>query len=69
MPAISTPCTKICLIDRASGLCEGCGRNAAEITRWRSMSEAERLAVMAGLPARLAALRQAAEAQLRRGKA
>ena len=54
MPAISTPCTKLCLLDPATNLCEGCGRTAAEITAWGRMSEAERLAIMAGLGERLA---------------
>lgn len=57
MPAISSPCTKLCLLDRVTGLCEGCGRTAAEIAAWGGMSEAERLQVMAGLDARLAAAR------------
>lgn len=68
MPAISTPCTKLCLLDRASGLCEGCGRSAAEIARWGSMSEAERVGVMAGLAARLEGLRRIAEARAARGR-
>jgi predicted Fe-S protein YdhL (DUF1289 family) len=35
-------------------LCIGCGRTGAEITAWATMSEPERLAVMAGLEQRLA---------------
>ncbi|PTM38668.1 DUF1289 domain-containing protein [Bosea sp. 124] len=54
MSAISSPCIKACLLDPASKLCEGCGRSLAEIARWGSMSEAERLAIMAGLAERLA---------------
>ena len=57
MPAISTPCTKICLIDRASGLCEGCGRTLLEIGRWPALNEAERKAIMKALGARLRRLR------------
>lgn len=52
---VSTPCIKHCVIDRGTGLCEGCGRTLAEIAGWGGMSEAERLAVMAVLPERLAA--------------
>jgi hypothetical protein len=51
---ISTPCTKVCILDRRTGLCEGCGRTGEEILRWINMSEADRLAVMALLPERMA---------------
>jgi predicted Fe-S protein YdhL (DUF1289 family) len=50
---IQTPCTKVCAIDATSGLCAGCGRILDEIGRWGSMSDAERAAVMAALPARI----------------
>ncbi|MBV9078472.1 MAG: DUF1289 domain-containing protein [Methylobacteriaceae bacterium] len=53
MARISSPCVKVCLLDPATGLCEGCGRTAAEITGWVRMSEDERLAVMATLEARM----------------
>jgi predicted Fe-S protein YdhL (DUF1289 family) len=55
--AISSPCVKLCVIDPASKLCEGCGRTLAEIARWSSLSEPERRAIMAQLPKRLAARR------------
>ncbi|WP_454657628.1 DUF1289 domain-containing protein [Bosea beijingensis] len=54
MSAASTPCIKICVIDPVSKLCEGCGRTLAEIAQWGRLSEAERLAIMAVLPERLA---------------
>jgi predicted Fe-S protein YdhL (DUF1289 family) len=41
-------------MDAPTGLCVGCGRTGAEIGGWLAMSEAQRLAVMAQLPARLA---------------
>lgn len=50
---IQTPCIKVCEIDPASQLCAGCGRTLAEIGRWGAMSDAERAAIMAGLPARM----------------
>ena len=50
---ISTPCINVCVIDPLSALCIGCGRTAAEIAAWMTMSEAERLAVMSGLGQRL----------------
>jgi hypothetical protein len=51
----TSPCVKICVIDPANRLCEGCGRTLAEIAQWARMSEPERLAVMALLPERLKA--------------
>ncbi len=52
MSKISSPCTKLCILDPATGLCEGCGRSAGEIGRWAGMSETERRSIMAGLKAR-----------------
>ena len=57
MARISTPCIRVCITDPETGLCEGCGRTIAEISRWFAMSEEERLAVMAELPERLEGLR------------
>lgn len=54
MSGASTPCIKICVIDPVTKLCEGCGRTLSEIAQWGRLSEAERLAVMATLPKRLA---------------
>lgn len=53
MTRISTPCTKVCILDPETGLCEGCGRTADEIGGWGMLSEAERLAIMAGLDERM----------------
>lgn len=53
MNAISSPCIKVCVIDPASRLCQGCGRTLQEIAQWSQLSEAERLAVMATLGERL----------------
>jgi len=52
LPSVSTPCVKLCVIDPVSGLCRGCRRTLDEIAAWGSMSERERRAVMAALPAR-----------------
>jgi predicted Fe-S protein YdhL (DUF1289 family) len=49
-----TPCLAVCMIDPNSSLCFGCGRTLPEIAQWSRMGSAERLAVMAGLPARMA---------------
>ncbi|MEK8024638.1 MAG: hypothetical protein RLY78_4030 [Pseudomonadota bacterium] len=51
-PALASPCVRRCGIDARDGLCTGCGRSLDEITRWRTMSDAERAAVMSGLAAR-----------------
>jgi uncharacterized protein len=60
VPALSTPCVMVCVIDPLSALCIGCGRTAEEIAAWTAISEAERLAVMAGLGERLANARSRA---------
>jgi len=52
MPAIATPCSKICMIDPVSGLCIGCARTLAEIAGWPSMPDAERRRILDQLPSR-----------------
>ena len=49
-----TPCIAVCMIDPRTNLCLGCGRTLPEIARWHRMDSAERLAVMAILPQRMA---------------
>lgn len=49
----SSPCTKVCILDAASGLCQGCGRTRDEIAAWGLLSEPMRRAIMAGLATRL----------------
>lgn len=51
---IQTPCIAVCLLDPGSGLCFGCGRTMPEIARWHRIDAAERAAIMAALPARMA---------------
>ena len=53
----STPCVQICVIDPRSALCIGCGRTLDEIAAWGGLDERGRLAIMAGLEARLLAAR------------
>ena len=68
MPAaISTPCVKVCVVDPVSALCIGCGRTVEEIAGWSALGEAERLAVMATLEARLVAMRSRARRAGRAG--
>jgi predicted Fe-S protein YdhL (DUF1289 family) len=50
---LETPCINICLLDVESGTCVGCGRSIEEIARWAAMSDRERRAIMAALPARI----------------
>ena len=40
----------------ASGMCLGCGRTIDEIARWAVMTNEERRAIVAKLPARMALL-------------
>ena len=49
-----TPCIKVCVVDGVSNLCFGCGRTLPEIARWGRMTNPERVAIMAELPARMA---------------
>jgi uncharacterized protein len=56
---VETPCVNICLLDPATGACLGCRRTLAEIASWASMSDAERRAVMAVLPAHMERLEEA----------
>lgn len=63
MMPVSSPCQKRCHLDPVTRTCGDCGRTLDEIARWGGMSEAERLAVMAALPGRLAARQMAAQQQ------
>ena len=54
--SIETPCNRVCVVHPSLALCIGCGRSLDEIARWIALSETERTAIMAQLPARLAAL-------------
>ncbi len=49
-----SPCIAVCIIDPGTSLCLGCGRTLPEIARWPQMERAERLALMARLPQRMA---------------
>ncbi len=57
---IESPCTNVCEIDAASSLCLGCARSLDEIARWGSTDDADRRAILASLPARLALLKDVA---------
>jgi uncharacterized protein len=47
-----SPCIAVCVMDPRTGWCKGCHRTIGEIAGWLGMSEAERRAVLAALPAR-----------------
>ncbi|EFO30460.1 YbaK/prolyl-tRNA synthetase associated region [Roseibium sp. TrichSKD4] len=49
---MESPCIKLCQIDQATRLCQGCFRSLDEIAGWSRMSDAERSAVMAVLDER-----------------
>jgi predicted Fe-S protein YdhL (DUF1289 family) len=49
---MASPCVNICTIDPATSRCRGCARTRDEIARWTRMTDAERAAIMAALPAR-----------------
>lgn len=58
LPAIETPCIKICVVDPETGFCIGCGRTRMEIGGWLSYSPQERHAIIETLPERVATLTQ-----------
>ena len=58
-----SPCTKVCVLDNATGWCVGCGRTGQEIGDWPFLPEPARAALVARLPDRLAQL-----ATARRGR-
>lgn len=58
LPAIETPCIKICVVDPETGFCIGCGRTRMEIGGWLAMSPDQRHAVMETLPERVTTLTQ-----------
>jgi uncharacterized protein len=51
-PGVASPCTSVCTIDPASGLCAGCFRTLDEIAGWIRFSDDEKRAVLSALPAR-----------------
>jgi len=51
-PIPASPCVGICLMDPRTGLCRGCLRTIAEITRWYEASGPEKRAILARLDER-----------------
>lgn len=50
-PGVPSPCNSVCTIDSQTGRCAGCGRTLDEIARWSVMSDDEKRAICATLPA------------------
>jgi hypothetical protein len=63
---IKSPCNDVCQLEWKSGLCLGCGRTGAEIAAWPRMTDEERDAITALLPARMDAMGMPADADARR---
>ncbi len=49
---VESPCIKICVVHPAERICTGCLRSMDEIAAWSRMSNEERRALKAALPAR-----------------
>jgi hypothetical protein len=49
---VASPCTGVCRIEPATGLCAGCARTLDEITGWAAMTPTARAAIMRALPDR-----------------
>ncbi|MEQ1578036.1 MAG: DUF1289 domain-containing protein [Hyphomicrobium sp.] len=54
---MESPCIKVCMIDQATGYCEGCARTLKEIAQWSSLSVADRRRVMSELDGRKSLLK------------
>jgi len=44
--AVPSPCVKVCVLDRASGLCRGCLRTIDEVAGWMDMTPEEKRATL-----------------------
>jgi hypothetical protein len=64
----SSPCILVCSLDSATGWCFGCGRTRDEIAGWMTMTEPQRLAIMAELPPRLARIERKPRRETRRAR-
>lgn len=43
---METPCINVCVVNKVTGLCEGCGRSVPEIASWSRLTPAERRRIM-----------------------
>ena len=51
---VPSPCTNVCRMNPATGLCDGCLRTLDEIAAWSAMANVEKRAVLAKLSQRRA---------------
>ena len=49
---VPSPCTSVCKIDDATGLCAGCLRTLDEIAAWSALADADKRWVWQQLPGR-----------------
>jgi predicted Fe-S protein YdhL (DUF1289 family) len=59
---IESPCVKLCVLHPQAKLCMGCLRTGEEIAAWSRLDPERRRVIMAELPARAPALREAVQA-------
>lgn len=65
LPDIPSPCMAICVLDEATGYCEGCMRTLDEISVWGRASNAERLEILQLLKERRRAAGRTSAADMR----
>jgi len=53
---VASPCVNTCTLHPATGWCRGCGRSADEIAGWGSRPVADKRAIKARLPGRMATM-------------
>jgi len=49
---VASPCTSVCAIDHATGLCVGCYRTLAEIAGWTALPTEQKRTLLESLAAR-----------------
>jgi uncharacterized protein len=53
MTSDTSPCISVCVLDRITGFCIGCGRTSSEIAQWLDLNPAARSVINQALPERL----------------
>lgn len=53
MTADASPCINVCVVDRRTDCCIGCGRTSAEIAQWSMLSADARRTINSALAQRL----------------
>ena len=43
---LPSPCISICKLNKSTGFCDGCFRTINEISKWRSMTDVERMSLL-----------------------